>query len=149
MRKIRGAGDDVDSTDLEGRTTFAFGSVVGAVEEALREWSAENGGCIIATTSVTAYRGTTHLLDYSASKCAVLALTRTLAKSLVKRGIRVNGVAPGPIWTPLIPATFSPEHVEKFGSNTLMGRAGQPAEVADASYFTGQVLHPNGGDVMM
>ncbi|MGH8233425.1 MAG: SDR family oxidoreductase [Rhodanobacteraceae bacterium] len=118
----------------------------------------EKDGCIIATTSVTAYRGTTHLLDYSASKGAILALTRTLAKALAERGVRVNGVAPGPIWTPLIPATFSAEHVKKFGSNTLMGRAGQPAEVApayvflasnDASYFTGQVLHPNGGEVMM
>ncbi|MDN5864573.1 MAG: SDR family oxidoreductase [Gammaproteobacteria bacterium] len=117
----------------------------------------ENGGNIIATTSVTAYRGSSHLLDYSATKGAILALIRSLAQAFAKRGIRVNGVAPGPIWTPLIPATFSPGHAEKFGLNTLMGRAGEPAEVApayvflaseDASYFTGQVLHPNGGDVM-
>ncbi|HET7369515.1 MAG TPA: SDR family oxidoreductase [Gammaproteobacteria bacterium] len=120
--------------------------------------SLENGGTIINTTSVTAYRGSGHLFDYSATKGAILALTRSMARAFADRGIRVNGVAPGPIWTPLIPATFSAEHVEKFGSNTLMKRAGQPSEVApayvflacdDGSYFTGQVLHPNGGDVMM
>jgi NAD(P)-dependent dehydrogenase (short-subunit alcohol dehydrogenase family) len=113
------------------------------------------GGCIVNTTSITAYRGSSHLLDYSASKGAIVAFTRSLSTALVKRGIRVNGVAPGPIWTPLIPATFPPERVESFGKNTPMGRAGQPSEVApcyvflssaDASYMTGQVLHPNGGD---
>lgn len=118
----------------------------------------KQAGNIINTTSVTAYRGSAHLFDYSATKGAILALTRSMARAFADRGLRVNGVAPGPIWTPLIPATFSPEHVEKFGSNTLMKRAGQPSEVGpayvflaceDASYFTGQVLHPNGGDVMM
>jgi NAD(P)-dependent dehydrogenase (short-subunit alcohol dehydrogenase family) len=113
------------------------------------------GGCIVNTTSVTSYRGSEHLLDYSASKGAIVAFTRSLSRSLVKRGIRVNGVAPGPIWTPLIPASFSAEHVASFGTNTPMGRAGQPSEVApsyvflssaDASYMTGQILHPNGGD---
>lgn len=111
-------------------------------------------GVILNTTSVTAYRGSGHLLDYASTKGAIVAFTRSLALSLAKRGIRVNGVAPGPIWTPLIPATFPEEKVESFGSDVPMGRAGQPAEVgpcfvflasADASYLTGQTLHPNGG----
>ncbi len=115
------------------------------------------GGAIINTTSVTAYRGSPHLLDYSATKGAIVAFTRSLSENLAQKGIRVNGVAPGPVWTPLIPSTFSPEHVEKFGSNTPMGRAGQPDEVApcyvflasaDSSYMTGQVLHPNGGEII-
>ena len=114
-----------------------------------------DGGAIVNTTSVTAYRGSSQLLDYSATKGAIVSFTRSLSQSLVKRGIRVNGVAPGPIWTPLIPATFDEEKVASFGKNTPMGRAGQPSEVApcyvflasaDASYMTGQVLHPNGGD---
>jgi NAD(P)-dependent dehydrogenase (short-subunit alcohol dehydrogenase family) len=114
-----------------------------------------SGGAIINTTSITAYRGSPHLLDYSATKGAIVAYTRSLSQSLVERGIRVNGVAPGPIWTPLIPATFDEQKVASFGKNTPMGRAGQPSEVApcyvflasaDASYMTGQVLHPNGGD---
>ncbi len=113
------------------------------------------GSAIINTASVTAYRGSGHLIDYSATKGAIVAFTRSLSKALVGRGIRVNGVAPGPIWTPLIPATFPKEHVQSFGSDTPMGRAGQPAEVgpcyvllasADGSYMTGQVLHPNGGE---
>jgi NAD(P)-dependent dehydrogenase (short-subunit alcohol dehydrogenase family) len=112
---------------------------------------------IINTTSVTAYRGSSHLLDYSATKGAIVAFTRSLALSLVKQGIRVNGVAPGPIWTPLIPSTFNEEKVETFGSDVPMQRAGQPDEVApsyvflashDSSYMTGQVLHPNGGEII-
>jgi NAD(P)-dependent dehydrogenase (short-subunit alcohol dehydrogenase family) len=115
------------------------------------------GGAVINTTSVTAYRGSPHLLDYSSTKGAIVSFTRSLALQLAERGIRVNGVAPGPIWTPLIPASFGPEHVEKFGSKVPLGRAGQPEEVApsyvflacdDASYMTGQVLHPNGGEVV-
>ncbi len=114
----------------------------------------EGHGVIINTTSVTAYRGSPQLIDYSATKGAIVAFTRSLAKSLVDRGIRVNAVAPGPIWTPLIPATFEAEHVDTFGEKEPEGRAGQPAEVApcyvflaseDASYMIGQVLHPNGG----
>jgi NAD(P)-dependent dehydrogenase (short-subunit alcohol dehydrogenase family) len=112
---------------------------------------------IINTTSVTAYRGSARLLDYSATKGAIVSFTRSLAHSLVKRGIRVNAVAPGPIWTPLIPATFPGEKVETFGSEVPLGRAGQPNEVApcyvflaseDSSYMTGQVLHPNGGEIV-
>ncbi len=113
------------------------------------------GATIINTTSVTAYRGSPELLDYSATKGAILAFTRSLAKKLAEKGIRVNGVAPGPIWTPLIPSTFSAEKVATFGANTPMKRPGQPNEVAscflflaceDSSYMTGSVLHPNGGD---
>lgn len=114
-------------------------------------------GVILNTTSVTAYRGSDHLIDYSSTKGAITSFTRSLAKSLAGRGIRVNGVAPGPIWTPLIPATFSASEVEDFGGKTPMGRAGQPCEVAtcfvflaseDGSYLTGQVIHPNGGGFM-
>jgi NAD(P)-dependent dehydrogenase (short-subunit alcohol dehydrogenase family) len=112
---------------------------------------------IINTTSVTAYRGSAHLLDYSATKGAIVAFTRSLSQQLVKRGIHVNAVAPGPIWTPLIPASFSAEQSTKFGSDVPLGRAGQPDEVApcyvflasdDSAYMTGQVLHPNGGEVI-
>ncbi len=113
------------------------------------------GGAIINTTSVTAYKGNPYLIDYSSTKGAILAFTRALSLSLVKRGIRVNGVAPGPIWTPLIPASFPEDYVKQFGGSVPMDRAGQPEEVApcyvflasdDSSYFTGQVLHPNGGE---
>jgi len=115
------------------------------------------GSAILNTTSVTAYKGSPQLLDYSATKGAIVAFTRSLALSLVGQGIRVNGIAPGPIWTPLIPSTFPPDKVESFGANVPMQRAGQPEEVApsyvflasdDASYMAGQILHPNGGEVV-
>ena len=115
------------------------------------------GSAIINTTSVTAYKGSPQLLDYSATKGAIVAFTRSLSQALVGQGIRVNGVAPGPIWTPLIPSTFSEEKVGSFGANVPMQRAGQPEEVApcyvflasdDASYMAGQILHPNGGEVV-
>jgi NAD(P)-dependent dehydrogenase (short-subunit alcohol dehydrogenase family) len=115
------------------------------------------GSAIVNTTSVTAYRGSPHLIDYSATKGAIVAFTRALSTNLAKKNIRVNAVAPGPIWTPLIPATFPPERVEKFGKDTPLGRPGQPEEVApcyvflasdDSSYMTGQVLHPNGGELV-
>jgi len=115
------------------------------------------GGVIINTSSVTAYRGSEHLLDYSATKAAIVGFTRSLALSLADQGIRVNGVAPGPIWTPLIPSTFDAEKVSTFGSDVPMKRAGQPEEVApcyvflassDSQYMSGQMLHPNGGEVV-
>lgn len=115
------------------------------------------GSAIINTTSVTAYRGSSHLIDYAATKGAIVAFTRSLAQSVADKGIRVNAVAPGPIWTPLIPASFPPDHVATFGSDVPLKRAGQPEEVApsyvflasdDASYMTGQVLHPNGGEII-
>jgi len=117
----------------------------------------KQGSTIINTASVTAYRGSPHLLDYAATKGAIVAFTRSLSGTLADRGIRVNAVAPGPIWTPLIPSTFDEERVETFGSDTPMGRAGQPEEVAachlflasdDSSYMTGQTLHPNGGEII-
>lgn len=117
----------------------------------------EKGSTIINTTSVTAYRGSAHLLDYSSTKGAIVAFTRSLSQQLAEQGIRVNGVAPGPIWTPLIPSTFSAEHVKSFGDSTPLGRAGQPEEIApcyvflasdDSSYMTGQILHPNGGEII-
>ncbi|HEX6290351.1 MAG TPA: SDR family oxidoreductase [Herpetosiphonaceae bacterium] len=115
------------------------------------------GSAIINTTSVTAYKGSPQLLDYSSTKGAIVAFTRSLSMSLVEQGIRVNGVAPGPIWTPLIPATFPPDKVAKFGADVPMKRAGQPEEVAkcyvflasdDSSYISGQILHPNGGEIV-
>jgi NAD(P)-dependent dehydrogenase (short-subunit alcohol dehydrogenase family) len=117
----------------------------------------KEGSAIVNTTSVTAFKGNETLIDYSATKGAILAFTRSMSQVLVERGIRVNAVAPGPIWTPLIPASFDAEHVAKFGTNTPMKRPGQPNEVApcfvflaseDASYMTGQVLHPNGGVIV-
>ncbi len=115
------------------------------------------GSAIINTSSVTAYRGSAHLLDYAATKGAIVAFTRSLSLALVEKGIWVNGVAPGPVWTPLIPATFPPEKVESFGKKVPMGRPGQPEEIApsyvflasdDASYMSGQFLHPNGGEIV-
>lgn len=117
----------------------------------------KSGARIINTASVTAYLGSPHLLDYSATKGAIVSFTRSLALQLVDKGIRVNAVAPGPIWTPLIPSSFSADEVEKFGANTPLERPGQPDEVAPSfvflasdasSYITGQVLHPNGGRIV-
>lgn len=117
----------------------------------------ERGSSIINTTSVTAYRGSGHLVDYSSTKGAIVSFTRSLSSVLADKGIRVNGVAPGPIWTPLIPSTFRASEVAEFGSDVPLKRAGQPVEVApcyvflasdDASYITGQILHPNGGEIV-
>ena len=117
----------------------------------------QKGDSIINTTSITAYRGSKELLDYASTKGAITAFTRSLAQNVAEKGIRVNAVAPGPIWTPLIPSTFDEEKVATFGQDTPMKRPGQPSEVGpcyvflaseDASYITGQVLHPNGGTVI-
>ena len=115
------------------------------------------GAAIVNTTSVTAYKGNPKLIDYSATKGAIVAFTRALSASLAERGIRVNAVAPGPVWTPLIPSTFDAESVASFGEDVPLGRPGQPADIApsyvflaseDAAYITGQVLHPNGGTIV-
>jgi NAD(P)-dependent dehydrogenase (short-subunit alcohol dehydrogenase family) len=115
------------------------------------------GGAIINTASVTAYKGSPQLLDYSASKGAIVAFTRSLSQALIEKGIRVNGVAPGPIWTPLIPSTFPDDKVKTFGQDTPMKRPGQPDEVApcyvflaseESRYVAGQILHPNGGEIV-
>jgi NAD(P)-dependent dehydrogenase (short-subunit alcohol dehydrogenase family) len=124
---------------------------------ALPHLRGRDGATIVNTTSVTAYRGKPNLLDYSATKGAIVAFTRSLHQQVIGDGIRVNAVAPGPVWTPLIPASFTPEEVEQFGKNTPMGRPAQPEEIApcyvflasaDSSYIAGQVLHPNGGQVL-
>lgn len=117
----------------------------------------KEGGSIINTSSITAFRGSEHLVDYAATKAAIIGFTRSLALQLAQKKIRVNAVAPGPIWTPLIPASFNEDKVEEFGEDTLLGRQGQPYEVAPSylflileenSYMTGQVLHPNGGEIV-
>lgn len=117
----------------------------------------KKGSTIINTSSITAYKGNEKLIDYSSTKGAIVTFTRSLAMSLAKQGIRVNSVAPGPIWTPLIPSTFSAEEVAKFGTNAPMGRAGQPHELApayvylasdDSSYVNGQTIHVNGGTIV-
>lgn len=117
----------------------------------------KSGSAIINSTSVTAYKGNAQLLDYSTTKGAIVAFTRSLSQSLVSKEIRVNGVAPGPVWTPLIPSTFSDDKVASFGAQVPMQRVGQPEEIApsyvflasdDSSYMSGQILHPNGGEVV-
>jgi NAD(P)-dependent dehydrogenase (short-subunit alcohol dehydrogenase family) len=131
---------------------FSFFFMVKAAMKRLKK-----GAAIINTTSVTAYKGSPHLLDYSSTKGAISAFTRSLSQALADKAIRVNAVAPGPVWTPLIPSTFPANKVEKFGSDVPLGRPGQPEEIApsfvflasdDSSYVTGQVLHPNGGTIV-
>jgi NAD(P)-dependent dehydrogenase (short-subunit alcohol dehydrogenase family) len=131
---------------------FSFFFMAKAATKHLKE-----GAAIINTTSVTAYKGSAHLLDYSSTKGAITSFTRSLSQALADKYIRVNGVAPGPVWTPLIPSTFPAKEVETFGSDVPLGRAGQPEEIApsyvflasdDSSYMTGQVLHPNGGTIV-
>lgn len=117
----------------------------------------KEGSCIINTTSVNAYKGNEALMDYSATKGAIVSFTRSLSQSLIKKGIRVNAVAPGPVWTPLIPASFEDEKVSKFGKDVPMERPAQPVEIApcyvflaskEGAFITGQVLHPNGGSII-
>lgn len=117
----------------------------------------QKGSSIVNTASITAYEGHEQLIDYSATKGAIVSFTRSLAKSLAPQEIRVNAVAPGPIWTPLIPSTFSENQVANFGTDTPLGRAGQPFELApgyvylasnDSSYVSGQIIHINGGKII-
>jgi NAD(P)-dependent dehydrogenase (short-subunit alcohol dehydrogenase family) len=147
--------EDISCEQLERTFQTNFFSFFYMIKALLPHF--KKGSVIINTTSVTAYKGSAHLLDYSASKGAIVALTRSLSQNLVDKGIRVNAVAPGPIWTPLIPASFTKEQVAEFGKQVPMKRAGQPAEIApayvylasaDSSYMTGQVLHPNGGVIV-
>ena len=147
--------EDLSSEQMERtfRTNiFGMFHMVRAAMPHLKE-----GAAIVNTASVTAYQGHPLLVDYSATKGAIVSFTRSLAVQIADRGIRVNAVAPGPVWTPLIPASFEEEKVERFGSNTAMKRAGQPYEIApcflflaceDSSFMTGQVLHPNGGRIV-
>ena len=116
-----------------------------------------DGAAIVNTASVNAFKGNDHLVDYTATRGAITAFSRSMAMQLVDRGIRVNCVAPGPVWTPLIPGSFDAGHVERFGTHVPMGRPGQPWEVAtsylflasdDGNYFSGQTLHPNGGVIV-
>jgi NAD(P)-dependent dehydrogenase (short-subunit alcohol dehydrogenase family) len=143
---------DIDPARVERTFRTNIFSMFYLTKAALRHMT--KGASIINTTSVTAYQGHKTLLDYASTKGAIVAFTRALSQAVVEKGIRVNGVAPGPIWTPLIPASFDADHVAKHGAATPMKRAGQPNEVAscyvflaseDASYMSGQVLHPNGG----
>jgi NAD(P)-dependent dehydrogenase (short-subunit alcohol dehydrogenase family) len=146
---------DISRQQLEKTYRTNMFSMFYMIKAALPHLS--KGSSIINTASVTAYRGSPHLLDYSSTKGAIISFTRSLSSQLADKDIRVNAVAPGPIWTPLIPSTFPPEKVKTFGQDVPMGRAGQPSEVApafvflassDASYITGQTIHVNGGEVV-
>jgi len=144
--------DEKQMEDTFRTNIFAYFHFANEALEYLHE-----GDCIINTTSVTAYRSSPNLIDYSATKGAITSFTRSLATNLTDKKIRVNAVAPGPVWTPLIVATFDEEKIKTFGSETAMKRAGQPSELApayvflasdEASFITGQVIHVNGGEVV-
>lgn len=145
--------ENIKDEELEKTFQTNIISMIRITREAVKHL--KKGAKIINTSSITAYRGSNHLIDYSATKGAITSFTRSLSQNMAEKGINVNAVAPGPIWTPLIPATI--EEVEKFGQNTPLGRAGQPSEVApayvflasnDSSYITGQVIHVNGGEII-
>lgn len=144
--------DEKQLDDTFRTNIFAYFHFANEALEYLNE-----GDCVINTTSVTAYRSSPNLIDYSSTKGAITSFTRSLATNLAEKGIRVNAVAPGPVWTPLIVATFDEEKIKSFGSETAMKRAGQPSELGpayvflasdDASFITGQVIHVNGGEVV-
>jgi NAD(P)-dependent dehydrogenase (short-subunit alcohol dehydrogenase family) len=146
---------DISEEQLLRTFRTNFGGYFFMVQAALPHLS--RGASIVCTTSVTAYRGQDLLIDYASTKGAIVSFVRALSSTLASDGIRINGVAPGPIWTPLIPASFPPEKVESFGKSVPLKRPGQPNEVApsmlflaceDSSYMTGQVLHPNGGELI-
>lgn len=147
--------EDIRKSDLEKTFRTNVFSMFYLTQAALPHM--KKGSVIINTASVTAYRGSGHLIDYSATKGAIVSFTRSLSSSLAEKGIRVNGVAPGPVWTPLIPASFKAKEVKTFGSDVPLKRAGEPAEIApcyvflaseESSYMTGQFLHPNGGEIV-
>ncbi len=142
---------DLDATEQTFQTNII--AMIYLTHKAAKHF--DEGDSVINTTSVVAYQGRKYLIDYGATKGAIVGFTRSLNDDLAPKGVRVNAVAPGPIWTPLIPATFDEEHVAEFGKSTPMGRPGQPSEVApayvflaskDASYISGQVIHVNGGE---
>ena len=148
---------DITAEQLEATFRTNIFSMFYLCQAALPHLRKSDFPSIINTTSVTAYRGSPGLVDYSATKGSIVSFTRSLSGQLAGEKIRVNAVAPGPIWTPLIPATFPADEVAKFGSSVPLGRAGQPWECAecyvflasrDASYVTGQVIHPNGGEII-
>lgn len=149
--------EDITEQDLSDTFRTNVFSMFFLTKAALPHLRKSPGACIVNTTSVTAYRGSPGLVDYSATKGAIVSFTRSLSQQLAEDKIRVNAVAPGPIWTPLIPATFPADEVATFGSDTPLGRVGQPWECAecflflassDSLYMTGQVLHPNGGEII-
>jgi NAD(P)-dependent dehydrogenase (short-subunit alcohol dehydrogenase family) len=144
---------DITEEQLDGTFRTNIYGYIFMVQAALPHQ--KEGAVILNTGSVTALKGNAGLIDYSATKGAIHTFTKSLAQSLAEKGIRVNCVAPGPVWTPLIPATMDREHVEKFGKDTVWGRPAQPAEIApsyvflasdDAKYYTGEVLAPTGSE---
>jgi NAD(P)-dependent dehydrogenase (short-subunit alcohol dehydrogenase family) len=147
--------EEVDDQQWKDTFEVNFFSFVRVTRAALKHL--QEGDSIINTSSINAYRGNQQLVDYTSTKGAITAFTRSMAQQLAEKKIRVNSVAPGPIWTPLIPSSFPPDKVEKFGQDTTMKRPGQPSEVGpayvflaseDASYITGQAIHPNGGEIL-